>query len=64
MLVSTRRERLDATKPIMQQQGKWKVEYEDDDRMRVALVMRSVRENNRIADVLTIPSIQCYYSGA
>lgn len=63
LLVATRRDRLDVAKPIMQEQGKWKPEYEDDDRMREALVIKSMRDG-RIADVLTVPSLQCAMGGA
>lgn len=63
LLLSTRRERLDAAKPIMQEKGMWKPEYEDDERMREALVIKSMRDG-RIADVLTVPSMQCAMGGA
>lgn len=63
MLVSTRRERLDAARPIMQEQGMWKSEYEDDNRMREALVINSMRDG-RIVDVLTVPFVQCAMGGA
>jgi hypothetical protein len=63
MLVSTRRERMEAAKPIMQQQGRWRPEYEDDEHMREALVIKSMRDG-RIVDVLTVPSMQCAMGGA
>lgn len=58
MLLASRRERLDAARPIMLEHGKWKPEYEDDDRMRVALIIKSLRDG-RIADLLVVPSISC-----
>lgn len=61
-LVATRRERLDAAKPIMIEKGKWREEYEDDDRMRQALVIKSMREDSRIADVLTVYPVECFAS--
>ena len=63
MLVSTRRERLDAVKPIMVQEGKWRADHEDDDRMRESLVMKSLRENGRTADFMVLPSVQCFNPG-
>lgn len=62
-LVATRRARLDAVKPIMVQEGRWRADHEDDDRMRESLVMKSLRENGRTADVMSLPSLQCFYSG-
>ena len=63
MLVATRRERLDAAKPLMLEQGKWRAEYEDDDHMRKALVIKSLREPGNVIDVLTVPYTSCYISG-
>lgn len=63
VLVATRRARLDAVKPILVQEGKWRADHEDDDRMRESLVMKSLRENGRTADFMNLPSLQCSYSG-
>lgn len=63
MLVATRRERLDFAKPTMIETGKWRAEYEDDDHMRKALVIKHLREPGNIIDVLTVPHTSCYISG-
>lgn len=62
-LVSTRRARLDAVKPILVQEGRWRADHEDDDRMRESLVMKSLRENGRTADFMSLPQVQCFNSG-
>jgi len=62
-LVLTRRERLDAVKPIMQQKGRWSAWHEDDNHMRRALVTRSMRDG-RTVDILTVPSIECQMIGS
>lgn len=63
MLVASRRERLELTKPLMIEQGKWRAEYEDDDHMRKSLVLKSLREPGKVIDVLTVPYLSCYISG-
>lgn len=62
LLLQTRRARLDAAKPLLQSRGEWRPEYDDDDKMRRALVIKSLRENNRIQDVMTVYPIDCAIS--
>lgn len=63
MLVANRRERLELTKPLMIEQGRWRAEYEDDDHMRKSLILKSLREPGNVIDVMTVPYLSCYISG-
>jgi len=57
-LIQKRRASLDAAKPWLQQQGKWRADYEDDQAFRHALVQKSANEG-RWGPALTIPLIDC-----
>lgn len=57
-LIQKRRASLDAAKPWLQQKGKWRADYEDDQAFRNALVQKSANEG-RWGPALTIPLIDC-----
>ena len=57
-LIQKRRASLDAAKPWLQQQGKWRVDYNDDLAFRNALVQKSANDG-RWGPALTIPFINC-----
>jgi len=57
-LIQRRRASLDAAKPWLQQKGKWRADYEDDQAFRNALVQKSANEG-RWGPALTIPLIYC-----
>lgn len=57
-LIGKRRASLDLAKPWLQQQGKWRVDYEDDIAFRSALVQKSANEG-RWGVALTIPTVDC-----
>ena len=57
-LIGKRRASLDRAKPWLQQQGKWRVDYNDDLAFRNALVQKSANDG-RWGPALTIPFINC-----
>ncbi|MEY4755118.1 MAG: hypothetical protein RJA34_16 [Pseudomonadota bacterium] len=57
-LIAQRRASLDQAKPWLQQQGKWRPEYEDDVANRNALVQKSANDG-RWGLALTVPYIDC-----
>ena len=57
-LIAKRRASLDLAKPWLQQQGKWRPDYEDDVAYRNALVQKSANEG-RWGAALTVPYINC-----
>jgi hypothetical protein len=57
-LIQKRRASLDAAKPWLQQKGKWRADYEDDQAFRNALVQKSANDG-RWGEALTIPFISC-----
>lgn len=57
-LIQRRRASLDAAKPWLQQKGKWRADYEDNQAFRNALVQKSANEG-RWGPALTIPLIDC-----
>lgn len=57
-LIQKRHASLDAAKPWLQQKGKWRADYEDDQAFRNALVQKSANEG-RWGPALTIPLIDC-----
>ena len=57
-LIQKRRASLDAAKPWLQQKGKWRADYEDDQAFRNALVHKSANKG-RWGPALTIPLIDC-----
>lgn len=57
-LIAKRRASLDLAKPWLQQQGKWRADYEDDMAYRNALVQKSANEG-RWGVALTVPTIDC-----
>lgn len=57
-LIAQRRASLDLAKPWLQQQGKWRPEYEDDVAYRNALVQKSANDG-RWGLALTVPYIDC-----
>ncbi len=57
-LIQKRRTSLNAAKPWLQQQGKWRAAYDDDHAFRDALVQKSANEG-RWGPALTIPLIDC-----
>jgi len=57
-LIAQRRASLDQAKPWLQQQGKWRPEYDDDVAYRNALVQKSANDG-RWGLALTVPYINC-----
>lgn len=57
-LIANRRATLDAARPVMQQKGTWRVEYDDDIAFRNSLVAKSANDG-RWGPALTIPFIDC-----
>ena len=57
-LIAQRRASLNLAKPWLQQQGKWRADYEDDLAYRNALVQKSANEG-RWGVALTVPYINC-----
>jgi hypothetical protein len=57
-LIGRRRASLDLAKPWLQQKGKWRADYEDDQAFRNALVQKSANDG-RWGQALTIPFISC-----
>ncbi len=57
-LIAKRRASLDLAKPWLQQQGKWRTDYEDDIAYRNALVQKSANDG-RWGVALTVPYIDC-----
>lgn len=57
-LIQKRRASLDAAKPWLQQKGKWRADYEDDQAFRNALIQKSANDG-RWGESLTIPFINC-----
>lgn len=57
-LIAQRRASLDQAKPWLQQQGKWRPDYEDDVAYRNALVQKSANDG-RWGLALTVPYIDC-----
>lgn len=57
-LIAQRRASLDLAKPWLQQQGKWRADYEDDVAYRNALVQKSANEG-RWGVALMVPYIDC-----
>lgn len=62
-LVNSRRERLEAARPLLEERGKWRADHADDEHMRESLVLKSLREDGRVADFLVVPAVSCYSSG-
>jgi hypothetical protein len=62
-LVVTRRQSLNAVKPDMQAQGRWRVEFDTDDNFIWSLIQRDMVDKRKYGTLLTIPAIDCYGSG-
>lgn len=58
-LVSSRRERMEVARPLFEERGKWRTEYDDDEHLRESLVLKSLREEHRVADFLVVPTVHC-----
>jgi hypothetical protein len=62
-MVSTRRTYLNSIKADKQAKGTWRSEYDDDNLFMWSLVQKNMTDNGKYGHMLTIPYLNCGYSG-
>lgn len=61
-MVVDRRTALNSAKPTMVAAGRWNAELDSDDRFIWSMIQRDMVDNGKYGEVITIPSLNCYYS--